>query len=229
MPSSIVVRQSHASTASGARRAVTASVNIRTGLGQPRRGARGPPNKGLQLSRALGAGAYSLVGWACGDALVKGGPRSRSPVLGAQWRWVCAGDGAERKTPRRAAPPARPSLTSSESPVEAELERRKWLPPRSQGRTLSWPTCLKAEPGPGRPSILVPWPSGAGAQDGRLPSGNGNKNRSAPVGARATRADAFRPHGNGNEGSPDAKPEQAPNNRLQPTRALGAGAYSLVG
>ena len=60
-------------------------------------------------------------------------------------------------------------------------------------------------------------------------SGNGNKNRSAPVGARAARADAFRPHGNGNEGSPDARPEQAPNNRLQPTRALGAGAYSLVG
>ncbi len=42
-------------------------------------------------------------------------------------------------------------------------------------------------------------------------------------------ADALRPHGNGNEESPDAEREQAPNKGLQLSRALGAGAYSLVG
>jgi hypothetical protein len=46
----------------------------------------GPQSKGLQLTRALGAGAYALVGWAAPDALLKGGPRSRSPVLGGPAR-----------------------------------------------------------------------------------------------------------------------------------------------
>lgn len=46
----------------------------------PRRHLSTPPNKGLQeLSRALGAGTYSLVGWAGFEALVKIGLSQLKP------------------------------------------------------------------------------------------------------------------------------------------------------
>jgi hypothetical protein len=44
-------------------------------------GATGASNKGLQLTRALGAGAYSLVGWAASGALVKVGPSQLKPSV----------------------------------------------------------------------------------------------------------------------------------------------------
>ena len=61
---------------------------------------------------------------------------------------------------------------------------------------------------------------------GKLLSGNGNKRRSAAVQRCVSRA---RANVNGNEEPSDAKPRQVPNKGLQLTRALGAGAYSLVG
>ncbi len=73
------------------------------------------PNKGLQLTRALGAGAYSLVGWAAWDALVKVGPSQLKPSVGCTVEVSCVGGGDERKTHSEQLQPPTPSLASWKS------------------------------------------------------------------------------------------------------------------
>ena len=55
---------------------------------------------------------------------MKGGPLQLKPSVGCTVEMRCAGDGAERKTHGEQL--HLPGADELESPVEAELERRKW-------------------------------------------------------------------------------------------------------